>query len=101
MMFFEFLDSLNEAHSQVKGLVKASEVREIKATILDVIGGDFKVRDMLQGYGIVIECLAILNYPKPSDISQTYYENTKERAFMELLHEIHQNSQLNGGYCYE
>ena len=101
MMFFEFLDSLNEAHSQVKDLVKASEVREIKAATLDVIGGDFKVRDMLQGYGFVVECLAILNYPKPSDISQTYYESTKERALRELLHEIYQTSKTNGGYCHE
>lgn len=98
MMFFEFLDSLNEAHSQVKGLVKASEVREIKATMLDVVGGDFKVRDMLQGYGLVVECLAILNFPKPSDISHTHFERIKDRAFKDLLREIH---TLPGGHLHE
>lgn len=98
MMFFEFLDSLNEAHSQVKGLAKASEVRQVKAMMLDVAGGDFQVRDQLQGYGLLVESLAILNFPHPTDLSRAEFECIRYRAFKALLQEIY---QLPGGFRHE
>lgn len=98
MMFFEFLDSLNEAHSQVKGLVKASEVRQVKAMMLDVAGGDFRVRDQLQGYGLLMDSLAISNFPCPADLSHAEFERIRYRAIKELLQEIY---QLSGGLHHE
>lgn len=94
MSFFEFLAFLNEGHSQLKGLVKASDVRRVKAIILDVVGGDFNVRDRLQGYGILVECLSILNYPCPDDLPRHEFDRIQERACHDLLTETY---QLQGG----